>query len=112
MEDRPDRCSLGQFDNVPGRRAVELPTNVAVAVGRSGQYIDAAAFCAVKLATTVTLGDLRPLVFCDHPLHLQQQRLFRRRTDCVIEEHHLDATGRELFHQQRLVRIFARQPVR
>ena len=63
LEDRPDRRCLGQFDNVPSRRAVELPANVAVAVERPGQYIDAAAFCAVKLATAVTLGDLRPLVF-------------------------------------------------
>ncbi|MCY1296554.1 hypothetical protein D9M69_469580 [compost metagenome] len=64
LENRPDRCSLGQLDNVPGRRSVELPANVAVAVGRAGQDIDTAALCAVKLATTVTLGDLRPLVFC------------------------------------------------
>ncbi|SAL07518.1 hypothetical protein AWB78_08613 [Caballeronia calidae] len=112
LEDRPDCCCLGQFDNVAGRRSVQLPADVAVAIGRPGQYIDAAAFCAVKLATTVTLGDLRPLVLRDHALHLQQQRLFRRRPDCVIEEYDLHAAGRELFHQQRLVRIFARQAVR
>jgi hypothetical protein len=66
----------------------------------------------VQLAAAVALGDLGALVFGDHALDLDEQPGLRvvagRR---AVEEAHLDAETLELFEDQHLVGVGAREPI-
>ena len=72
MEDLPHRLRLGKIDDVLGGRSVALLADVAIAIGRPREHIDAAAPGAVQLAPAVALHDLGPFIFGNHALHLQQ----------------------------------------
>src|SRR3989475_7136223 len=65
----------------------------------------------MALATPVTLDDLGPLILGNHPLHLQQQVVFRALPQGSVEEHDLDASASALIHQQDLVGIFPGQAI-
>ncbi len=54
---------------------------------------------------------MRALVFREHALQLQQQRVFRRLPDRAVEEHDLGAGARELLDQHRLMRVRPGQTV-
>jgi hypothetical protein len=45
----------------------------------------------MKLAATIAFHNFGPFGLRDHALHLQQQRLFRRDANGMIEEHDLHA---------------------
>ena len=67
----------------------------------------------MQLAAAAALGDLRPLVLGDHPLELTQQLILRRAGPLrLLGEHHLDPGALELFEQQHLIGVTAREPVR
>jgi hypothetical protein len=72
MEDLPHRLRLGKIDDVLGGPPIALLADVAIAIGRPREHIDAAAPGAVQLAPAVALHDLGPFVFGNHALHLQQ----------------------------------------
>ena len=65
----------------------------------------------MHLPAPAPLEDLGPLVFGDHPLHLQQQSLLRVLANRVVEEDDFDAATMELFEQQDLISIFASQAI-
>ena len=67
----------------------------------------------MQLAAAAALGDLRPLVLGDHPLELPQQLILRRAGALrLLREHHLDTGALELFEQQHLIGVAAREPIR
>jgi hypothetical protein len=74
-EDLAHHLGLGLVD-LDARGPARLGRQAAVAVGHLPEE-DLALAGAVKLAAPVALGDLRPFVFGDHPLHLHQQRGLR-----------------------------------
>ena len=65
-----------------------------------------------QLPTPVALGDLRPLVLCDHALHLGQQP----RLGIVVDrgrvgEPHLAAKPVEFVEHEHLIRVGAREAI-
>ena len=66
--------------------------DVAIPVGSLAEDTDRAVASRVHLPAPAPLEDLGPLIFGDHPLHLEQQLLLRLIADLVIEEDDLDST--------------------
>ena len=86
--------------------------DVPVAVGRAGQHRLMAAAGAVQLPAPGALPDLRALVLGDHPSELAQQLILRRAAPLgLLREADLHAGAGELFEQQHLVGVAAREPV-
>jgi hypothetical protein len=108
-EDPAHHVRLGLVDLHP-RRLSRLD-DAAVAVGDLPEE-DLALACAVELAAPVALGDLGPLVFGDHPLHLHQQRRLRvvaRRGP--LEEADPGPEAPELLEDQHLVGVGAGEAI-
>src|SRR6266571_3720839 len=57
-------------------------------------------------ASSVALDDLGPLILGDHPLHLQEQVVFRTLAQGPVQEDDLHPRTPELIHQQHLIGIF------
>ena len=100
---------------------VDLPETVAVlgllhipvAVGCARQHRLVAGTGAVQLAAAGALPDLRPLVLSDHPLELAQQLVLGRHAPLgLLGEAHLHPDTLELFEQQHLVGVAARETIR
>src|SRR5262245_24430432 len=101
-----------RHDLVTGFAAAFVLADIAVAVRRLAQHADPPLAGAEATPAARALENLRPLVFGDHPLHLQEQVGLRRRLrPRRVEEHDLDVTPVELFQQDRLMRELARQAV-
>ena len=67
----------------------------------------------MQLPAAGALPDLRALVLGDHPLELAQQLVLWRRAPLgLLREAHLHADALELFEQQHLVGVAAREPIR
>ena len=81
LEDQPDDLSLLLDDLVAGDPATVAPADVAVAVGSTGQGADRALLGGMALVPSAALEDLRPLILCQHALHLEEQVVLRRRAD-------------------------------
>jgi hypothetical protein len=110
-EDRADDLGLGLID-LHARGAAGLCGDAPQAVGDLPKEHVAGAG-AVQLAAPVALGDLRALVFGDHALDLDEQlglRIIARGGS--VEEAHRHAEALELFEDQHLVGVGAREPVR
>ena len=65
----------------------------------------------MSLATAVAFHDLGALILGDHPLHLQEEVVFRALAQRPVEEDDLHPGTPELLHQQHLIGVFARQPI-
>jgi hypothetical protein len=65
----------------------------------------------MSLAAARSLQDLRPLIFRDHALELNQELTFCAVALRRLHKHRLDSLTGELFHQQNLVRILPAQSV-
>jgi hypothetical protein len=87
-------------------------THIAVAIRRSSQDVQRATACRVQLAPATAFEDLGPLIFGDHALDLQQQVIFGRAADVVVEVDHLDAAAFQLVQKQDLAGVFAGQAIR
>src|SRR5215217_9610146 len=85
--------------------------DVAVAVGRPATD-EVSLACLLELAAPEALPEQRPLVFGDRTLYLQQELVVWVIRDGVIDEHDLTARATQLFEQEHLVGILARQAVR
>src|SRR5215208_504798 len=86
--------------------------DVSVSVRRGGQHGLRAAARAVQLPAAGALADLRALVLGDHPLELAQQLVLGRAAALgLLGEADLDAGALELFEQQHLVGVAAREAV-
>src|ERR671919_647655 len=70
--------------------------DVAVTIRRPTKHIHQATLGAVSFSSPRALGDLCPLVLCDHPLELHQKLFFM---------------AGEFLHQQNLIGILAAEPV-
>ena len=108
--DRSDNLRFRLDHRVIRGRLIAL-ADIAIAVWRAAQDTDLAFARTVAFAATRSLENLRPLVFGDHTLKLQQQVVFRRRCTWRIDEKDLDAGARELFDQQNLISILAAQSI-
>ena len=110
-EDPAHDLGLGLVDHHV-RGVPRLRSDPPVAVGHLPEEHLAGA-SAVQLAAAVALGDLRALVFGDHALDLDQQLGLRviagRRT---VEEADRHAEALELFEDQHLVGVGAREAIR
>ena len=102
-------------------RLVDLPValhvlgllDVPVAVRRAGHHRLRAAASAVQLPAPGPLRDLRTLVLGDHPLELAQQLILRGAAPLgLLREADLNAGASELFQQQHLIGIAAREAIR
>jgi len=65
----------------------------------------------LQLATAEALAENGPLVFGDGALDLQQELVIRVVRDRVLQEHDLNACAAELFQEQDLVGVFAREAI-
>ena len=104
-----------------GLDRVDLPETLAVlglfqipvAVGSAREHRLVAGAGAVQLPASGSLADLRALVLGDHPLELAQQLILGTRAPLgLLREAHLHTDASELFEQQHLVGVAAREPVR
>ena len=66
----------------------------------------------LELAAAETLAQQRALLFGNRALDLKQELVAGIVGDGVVEERHLAAGAAELLQDQRLIGIFAREPVR
>jgi hypothetical protein len=87
------------------------PRHIAKAVRGGGEGAERARARRMPAAPTAALEDLGPLVFRDHPLHLQQEVVLGRAADRAIEKDHLGGGAAKFLNQQHLVRVAARQAV-
>lgn len=108
--DHADHAGLGLQDLVIGHGIVAL-ADVAIAIGRSAEHADLPLPRAVALAAAGSFEDLRPLVFRDHALELQQQLVLRCRRLWRLEKHRFDTMASKFLDQQDLVGILPAQPV-
>ncbi len=85
--------------------------NVAVAIrGTTAQVVSIARL--LQLAAAEPFAKNGAFVFGDGALDLQQQLVVRIVRDRVLQERHLAAGAAELFKQQNLVSVAARQAIR
>src|SRR5829696_1701792 len=84
--------------------------DVAIAVGRTAADEPAGARL-LELASAEALAQERPFVFGDRALDLEQELVAGIVGDAVVEEGDLAAGAPELLKHERLVGIFAREPV-
>ncbi len=99
-------------DDLVARLAAALPAaDVAVAVGRPAEHVDATALRPMALAPTAALEDLGPLVLGDHALDLQQELLLGIVPHGMVEEDDLDPGAAKLVDQQHLIGVLARQAI-
>jgi len=110
VEDRADDLGLGLVDLDPRSAGVGVD-DAAVPVGALPER-DLPGAGAIKLAATVTLGDLRLLVLRDHTLHLdQQRRLWIVARFRALEEVNGDPEALEFLEDQDLVGVGARESI-
>jgi len=62
---------------IAGGTAALGPRDIAVAIGGAAEDIDHPLASLMAFAPAVPLQNLRPLVFSNHTLHLEQQFIFR-----------------------------------
>jgi hypothetical protein len=110
LKHQPHNGGFRLEDLVVGRRGVILP-HIPIPVGSARQDVDRSLPCTMTLAAARPLGNLRPLVLCDHALELEQQLIFGRRTRGRLQEDEFHAVAGQLFGQQDLVGILAAEPV-
>jgi hypothetical protein len=65
----------------------------------------------MPLAATRTFEDLRPLVFRDHALELEQQLIFSRCRSWRADKQGLDTGTSQLLDQQDLIGISSTKPI-
>ena len=109
-EDLPHDLRLGFRHLDVGRDAV-TPWNPPVAVGD----LPPAHFAlsrAKELAATIAFRDLDALVFGDRALDLRKQARLRIIGQGLVEKDHLDAEALELFENQDLIGVLAREAIR
>ena len=91
-----------------------LARHVAITVRRTAALVVAVARL-LQLATAEALAENGPLVFgdgaLDLQLDLQQELVIRVVRDRVLQEHDLNACAAELFQEQDLVGVFAREAI-
>jgi hypothetical protein len=111
VEDLPDDRGpvVGHLE--AGDTVARAPVDVSVAVGRPRQNADGAGLRQVALAATAALQQARSFVLREHALHLKQQIVFRRLPERPVEEDDPRAGARELFDENGLVRVAARETV-
>ena len=111
MEDPADDVGLRFVDFQPGRSGA-VAGQPAVAVGHPpGDDFPGAG--AEQLAAAVAFGDLGPLVFGDHALHLGEQLGLRVVVDRGrVGERDLHAVPGQFVEHDDLVGVDAGQPVR
>jgi hypothetical protein len=111
LEDLPHDPGLFGHDLIARLAATLVLADVAVAVRRAAEHVDRTAARRVLLAPAATLHYLGTLVLGDHALDLEQQVLLGAAADGVAQEHDLDAAPGQLFEDQDLIGIFARESV-
>src|SRR5918911_2064142 len=84
----------------------------AVAVRRPRPGQQKPSLQLAKTATAHPLGDQAALVFGHRTTDLQQELIVRILAHRPVEEFHLTACGRDLFPQEHLMHVVARQPIR
>src|SRR5262249_51734368 len=83
---------------------------IAVAPVSPGDEFAAPGF--LKAPTARAFDNLGTFVFGDHPLHLCQEFALRSVAEGILEEDHWRVELLELLHQQPLIGVFAREPIR
>ncbi len=111
VKDLADHAGFVREDLIAGLPTPLVLGHIAVPIGGAAEHVHRPDPGRMALATPVTLDDLGPLILGNHPLHLQQQVVFRALPQGSVEEHDLDASASELIHQQDLVGIFPGQAI-
>ena len=65
----------------------------------------------MALATASAFENLRAFVLGDHSLHLQEQLVFGRLPEAVVEKDDIDARTLELVEQEDLIGVLAGQAI-
>src|ERR1700756_3185065 len=99
------------LDDFVKRCGVLRLLHVAVTIRRPAKHIHQATLGAVSLSPPRALGNLRPLVLCDHPLKLHQKLFFWRGDLRRLNKDALDSLPGKFLHQQDLVGILAAQSI-
>ena len=109
-EDLPHDLRLGSRHLDVGRDSV-APWNPPIAVGDLPPKHFALSRTK-ELASTVAFRDLDALVFGDRALDLREQARLRIIRQGLVEKDHLDAEALELFENQDLIGVLAREAIR
>ena len=71
--------------------STQMLVDIAIAVGRPTAHMhDAHAGC-MPLPPAMPFANLGPLILGHHPLHVEEEIIFRAAAQFPIEAHHLDA---------------------
>src|SRR5262249_8263399 len=99
LEDLADHASFIRDEVIAGLAPTVMLTDVAVAIGRTTEHVDRPHTGRVEFASAVAFGNLGPFVFRHHPLHLEQQIIFRAPPEFAVQEDDLHAIAPQFFDQ-------------
>src|SRR4051795_9198906 len=100
------------FINDVGRGRLVGFTDVTVSIGSVAHDTHFAQLRSMSLTAPGTFQDLRPFIFSDHALKLNQELIFRAVALRRLHKHGLDSMTGKLLDQQNLVSVLAAQSVR
>jgi hypothetical protein len=77
LEDLADHAGLIGDEVIARMAPAGMLVDVAVTIGRATEHVDQPHTGRVEFAPPVAVEDLGPFIFGHHPLHLEQQLIFR-----------------------------------
>jgi hypothetical protein len=107
-----NHARLVQHNLKPSLATPVVLGDIAIAIGCRAEDADTAATGGMQLAAATAIQDLGALIFGDDPLHLQQQVILGTAAQFAVEENYLHAATLQLIHQQELICVLPREPVR
>lgn len=111
LEDFAHDASFFKHDPEVSFSAPLVLAHIPVAIWSAGQHIHRTTTGCVTFPAPRAFHDLGPLIFGNHPLHLQQQIFFRATAQRVIQEHEFHTMMFHFIDQQYLVGVLARQSI-
>ena len=90
-KDLPNDFGLSLHNLIPCEATRVVLPDVTIAVRRTTQDVHNASLRSMSFSSSAPFQNFGTLIFCHHPLNLEQQILLGRPADVMIEESDLDA---------------------